>query len=787
MVSVLLRMAVRDLWHLRGQVLAASLVVACGLAAFVATRGTYVALVEAQAGYYRSHRFGDVFVRLTRAPEVVAAGLQRIPGVAVVQTRIVMDVSLDVPGLSEPAIGRMVSIPDLSGPTLNEVQVVRGRRVLPSAADEVIASEAFAKANGLDVGDRIGAVLNGRWKRLTVVGIGLSPEYVYEVGPGMLFPDNRRFGVLWMARGALGPAFDLDGAFNDATLSLAPGALEPELLAAVDHHLADYGALGAHGRDQHLSHRFLTDELGEIRIMTTFIPSLFLGVAAFLLYVVLSRLVSMQRTEIGLLKAFGRSDLRVGAHYLSLALAAVAIGAILGIPAGVLLGRGLVGVYRDYFHFPRLEYFAGTRLVFLAIAVSAAAGGVGAAVAVRRAVRLPPAEAMRPEAPASFGGVRTERITRLRLPPSWRMIVRNLSRRPVKAGLSVLGVAMAVALMVVGRFGLDAVNHMLAVQFDGVERADVTVMFREPLGRNLAHEVARLPGVTLAETFRSVPVRLRSAHREKRLELTGLGPGTQLRRLLDDRQRLLALPPEGLLLSRKLGQILDVGAGGTVSVEFLEGRRMVREVPVAGLVDDLIGLGAWIDAAALARLLEEDATVSGALLRVRQDRAPELYAELKRMPAVAGVAVRSAMLASVRDTLDRSFAISSVILVGFACVIITGVVYNSARIALSERGRELASLGVLGFTRREVTVLLLGEQAVLVLLAMPTGLALGYGLCAMLVPVFDRELFRVPLALAPWTFVLPVLVALAAALASGALVARRIAHLDLVAVLKTRE
>jgi putative ABC transport system permease protein len=325
------------------------------------------------------------------------------------------------------------------------------------------------------------------------------------------------------------------------------------------------------------------------------------------------------------------------------------------------------------------------------------------------------------------------------------------------------------------------------VQFDAVERADVTVMFREPLGRNLAHEVARLPGVTLAETFRSVPVRLRSAHRHKRLELTGLAPETQLRRLLDERQRPLALPPEGLLLSRKLSQILDVGAGGTVSVEFLEGRRMVREVPVAGLVDDLIGLGAWIDAAALSRLLEEDATVSGALLRVRQDRAAALYAELKRMPAVAGVAVRSAMLASVRDTLDRSFAISSVILVGFACVIITGVVYNSARIALSERGRELASLGVLGFTRREVTVLLLGEQAVLVLLAMPTGLALGYGLCAMLVPVFDRELFRVPLALAPWTFVLPVLVALTAALASGAVVARRIAHLDLVAVLKTRE
>lgn len=788
MVSMLTKMLLRDLWKMRGQIMAAALVVACGIGSLVATRGTYQSLLEARANYYEANRFADVFAHLKRAPEALAEDIRRIPGVAQVRTRIVADVMLDVPGLAEPATGRLVSIPERRTPMLNDLQLVRGHYVTPGSADQVLVSEAFARANKLEVGDKVGAVLHGRWKELAVVGIALTPEFVYEVGSGMLFPDNKRFGVLWMAREAMGPAFDMDGAFNDVALSLAAGAREQEVILALDGLLRRYGGLSAYARSEQLSHRFLEDELGEIRIMTTFIPSLFLGVAAFLLYVVLSRLVATQRTEIGLLKAFGRTNLRVGLHYLLLAMATVGIGLVVGLPLGVYLGGVFVDVYKDYFHFPNLYFVVRPELLLLATGVSVLAAAGGAITSVWRAVSLPPAEAMRPEPPAKFrAGVLERGGVARRLPASLRMIARNLARKPLKALLAVIGIAFSIGLMLVGQFILDGANHMMAVQFEHVQRDDVTVLYNEPRASRATQEIAGLQGVLRAESFRVVPAWFRYENRSKRIEVTGLLPDHDLRQLLDENLWPVQLPREGLLLSAKLAEILGVSPGNVVTMEVLEGARTEHQVPVAGLVDEMLGLNAYMDGRALARLLREDDSTSGAYLRVQSDQAAQVYAQLKRMPAVAGVAVSSAMLAGLRETLERTFSFFSFVLVIFSCVIIGGMVYNSLRIALSERGNELASLCVLGFTQREVSFLLLGEQALLMLLAIPLGLAIGYGLCAALVPVFDRELFRLPLVLDKWSYVYPVVAALFAATVSSWLVARRIKHLDLIAVLKTRE
>ncbi len=785
MVTMLNRVLWRDLWHLRGQVLAAALVVACGIATLVATRGTSDALLRARDDYYLSHRFANVFAHLKRAPAALAGDIAGLSGVAQLRTRIVTEVALAVPGLDEPATARLVSVPVPHGPMLNDLQLVAGRYVDARAADQVMVSAAFAAANGLRLGDTLGALLHGRWTSLVVVGIALSPEFVYEVGGGMLFPDNRHYGVLWMAEPALAPAFDMLGAFNDVTLVLAAGARERDVIAGLDRLLRPYGGLGAYGRADQLSHRILSDELGELEVMTTAIPALFLAVAAFLLYAVLSRLVASQRTQIGLLKAFGQSDARIGLHYLNMALVTVAVGLVLGLPLGSALGALFVDVYRAYFHFPHLQLALRPALLLLAGGASLAAAGAGALLAVRRAVALAPAEAMRSEAPAAF---RTG-LPRLlgRLPASARMICRNLVRRPWKALLSVLGIAFAVALMVVGRFGYDGAGYMMAVQFNQVQHDDVTVLYDGPRGPEAALAIGRMEGVLRAEPFRLVPAWLRHEHLAKRIEVTGLPPVHELRSLLDRRLRPVALPPYGLVLGEKLARLLAVGPGDSVTMEVLEGRRAVLQVPVAGVVDEMLGLGAYMDAGALSRLLGEDGTASGAWLRVAADAAPALFASLKRTPAVAGVVVRGALQTSLRATMDRTFFFFSAVLTLFASVIIAGMVYNSARIALSERGNELASLAVLGFTEREVAFLLLGEQALLVLLALPVGLALGYAMCAALLPLFDREMFRLPLVVGKLSLLYPVLAALAASVLSGALVARRLRRLDLIAVLKTRE
>ncbi|MEO8157897.1 MAG: FtsX-like permease family protein [Betaproteobacteria bacterium] len=782
------RMLARDLWHLRGQLLAAALVVACGVASFLTMRLMYESLLVARDDYYRELRFADVFVQLKRAPDSLKARIAEIPGVAAVRTRVVMGVTLDVPGLAEPATGRLVSVPDGREPMINDLFLRRGRYIERGHPGEVIASEAFAAANRLEVGDEVGAVINGRWKRLRIVGIALSPEYIYEVGAGSMFPDNKRFGVLWMGHEALSSAYDMDGAFNDVALTLSPGAMEADVIARLDLLLERYGGLAAYGRSDQVSHRFISDEIAQNRVASTWVPAIFLGVATFLLHLVLSRLIALQRTEVGLLKAFGYGNAAVGAHYLKLALATVLAGLALGIGAGLYWGELLTGLYRDFYRFPHLAFRVSPQVVGMSVAISLAAAAFGALSAVRRAVRLPPAEAMRPEPPASYHAGAFEHLRLQRwLPPTGRMITRSIVRHGWKSALSILGIACAAGMLVLGGFFFDSIDYLMRVQFHEIQRDDVTVFFNQALSAGVRHDVAHLPGVLHAEPFRVVPARLAFEHRSRRTDIIGLSEAADLHRLVDRQLRPIELPPDGLVLSRKLAEVLGIGVGESVRVEVLEGTRPVRTVPIAALADDLVGISAYMDIGALHRLMREDALVSGAWLAIDPQFSPALNDTLKRTPAVAGSAFRAATLRSFREVLDRSLRISTLINIVFACIIAFGVVYNGARIALSERGNELASLRVLGFTRREVAAILLGEQGALTLAAIPLGFAFGTLICWWISLRMQTELYRIPLVLSRATFAFSLAVVGAAALVSGLLVARRINRFDLVAVLKTRE
>jgi putative ABC transport system permease protein len=787
-MSALDKKLLRDLWHMRGQVVTVALVVACGIATYVTMRGAHDSIVAAQNSYYGQYRFADVFAQIKRAPESLRQEIAAIPGVAAVQTRIVVEVTLDVPGLDEPAVGRLISIPERRLPILNDLCIRRGRYLEPGWRDEVLVSEAFAMANHLDVGQTIGAVINGRWETLRIVGIALSPEYVYEIRGAEVFPDNRRFGVLWMSREALGPSFNMEGAFNDVTLSLAPGGNEASVIARLDSLLDRYGCLGAYGRDDQISHRFLSDEIAQDRITGIIVPSLFLAVAAFLVHIVLSRLVQTQRNLVGLLKAFGFDNVAVGAHYLKFALAAVLLGTAIGTPLGIWLGSGLARMYQDFFRFPSLEFLAGAKLIGLAIAISGGAACLGALGAVRSAIALPPAEAMRPESPARFRAGLAERFGLQKIfSTSARMILRNLERRPWKAVLSALGMALALALLVVGLYFYDAIAYIVQVEFNTAQRDDVTITLNEPHTSRARFDVEHLPGVLHAEPFRAVAARLRFTHRSRRVGVLGLESGSELRRLIGRDLNAVEIPPDGIVLTAKLAEILHVAPGDTITVEVLEGERPVRPVIVAGVVDELIGVSAYMDVRALNRLMREGRTISGAYLKVDPPAAPKLYSLLKRTPAVQGVAVREAMLKSFDETIARSLNLSTTALVAFACVIAFGLVYNGARIALSERGHELASLRVLGFTTNEIGVMLLGEQGILTLVAVPAGLALGFGICALITRAMESELYRMPLVVSARTYVASFLVVAVSAVLSSLLVFRRLRHLDLVEVLKTRE
>lgn len=788
-VRPLVRKLRRDLWHLRSQMAAVAAVMACGIAMFVTLRSMHGWLRETQAVYYDRYRFADVFASVPRAPLTAAADLATLPGVAAVAPRVVMDVTLDLPGLDEPGTGRLIGIPPEPEDMLNGLHLRRGRWPETRRAGEVLVSEAFARANRLGPGDSIPAVINGRWQPLRITGVALSPEYVYEVrGLGDVFPDNRRFGVLWTPQVPLAAAFDLEGAFNDVSLALAPGAVEADVVAGVDRVLRPFGGVGAYGRADHLSDLFVSSEIEETQITSLLLPGIFLGVTAFLLHMVLARLVATQREQIAVLKAFGYRNRAVAGHYLQLALVPVLVGAAVGTLLGVWLADALAGVYARFYQFPVAEYDQAWSVVATAFLVSGGAALLGALSAVRAVVRLPPAEAMRPEAPASYRAGLAERLGLHRmLSPAGRIVLRGLERRPIKTILSVSGIALATAIVFTGWFLFDAVEVMKQIQFEEVQRYDAMVVFEAPRDARVLEALTRLPGVRRMEPFRAVPVRFRHGAANRRSAVLGLPVDATMLRLVDLHGVARAVPRSGIHLSDMLARRLGVRPGDSVLVEVLEGKRPEARVVVSTVSEDLIGSGATMSLPALHRLLGEGGTVSGAYLASDPARAVELYRTLKRTPAVAGVVVRESVVRGFEDTIAESFLISITMMVVFACLIAAGIVYNGARVALSERGRELASLRVLGFSRAEVTRLLLGEQAVLTLAGLPAGFLIGYGLAWLMAVRFESDLFRIPLVIRGSTLMLSAAVVLGAALLSAGAVRHRIRRLDLIAVLKTRE
>lgn len=778
----------RDLWAARGQALAIGLVITSGVAMFISYLSVFESLARTRDAYYDRYRFADVFANVKRAPDFMAARLREIPGVAAVETRVSVGVNLDLPGVADPVAGLILSIPGRDRATLNDVAILRGRYIEADRPDEVLVSDGFAKANRLEPGATVAAVINGTRRQLEIVGVALSPEYVYIIRPGEMIPDEKRYGLFWMNHRALSSAYDMEGAFNDVALKLQRGASAEEVIDRVDVLLERYGGRGAVPRRLQTSHWYIDNELKQLRTSGFFVPAIFFAVAAFLLHVTLNRLISVQREQIAALKALGYTNGEIGLHYTLWSLAVALLGCGLGIVAGQAMGRGMISLYNDFFRFPFLEYRLSMGVVLGAVGISVIAAVVGAGAAVRHAVRLPPAEAMRPEPPAKYRRTLSERLGlgHLLSQPT-RIILRNLERRPGRALVSLFGIAIAGAMMVVGLFVIDAIDELLWVQWNVVQRQDMTLSFLEPRSPDALYEIARWPGVMAVEPLRGVAARLRVGPRSREVSLQGLDPAARLQRVIDVSLRPVALPPQGLVLSKTLAELLAVRPGELVEVEVLEGRRPKLRVPLVATVEEYMGTSAYMDQAALHRLLRESAVVSGALLQIDPAQADDLYRRIKRVPAVAGAGLKAAMIESFRKTTGENMGIMVFFNALFAGVICIGVSYNAARIALSERSRELASLRVIGFTRGEIAYILLGEQWLITLLAMPLALLVGSGLAWWLVDLIETELYRFPLVISLKVCAAALLVIVLAAIFSSLVVRRKLDQLDLVAVLKTRE
>ena len=782
------RKLLRDLRLMWSQALTIALVVASGIAGFMASFSAYDSLATSRDRYYQEARFADVFATLKRAPLALESQLAAMAGAAHVETSLSHVVPISLPGVADPIIGRLIGLDAQAPPRLNRVHLRSGRMVAghASGALEALVSEAFATERQLKPGDRLQALINGKRETLLVVGIALSPEYIFAGMAGS--PDQRGFGIFWLDRRALAAAYNMAGAFNQVAVRLAPGATEGPVIDALDRLLAPYGGISAHGRDQQMSHLIVNSEIKEQRVLGTVLPSIFLAVAGFLLNVVLGRQIATQREQIAALKALGYDNVAIGVHYLKLVMVIVVLGVALGVALGAVLGHSFVGLYAEVFRFPDLAYRLRPALVLAAIGVAVLAAVLATLQAIRATVTLAPAEAMRPPSPGVYKPLLLERWGwHSALSPGARMILRTMERRPLRTALTTLGIAVAMAIVITGAFWRDSIAMLLTTQFNQVLRGDVIIGLTEASPAQVLHEVARLPQVTAVEGARDAPVRLVHANHHWRGSLQGKPEQPELHRIVGLDHQVHTAPRDGLLLTNRLADRLHVQPGDLVRVEFLEGRREVVNLPVTGLVTEMMGMNAYLERRALNRLLREGDLVSQVTVSVVRAQEADLLNKLKELPRVALAVSKSVMQRNIEDVTARNVLVFSLILTSFATVIAIGVVYNNARIALAERAWELASLRVLGFTRGEVSAFLLGELAIEIALALPLGMALGYGLAATIVHLIQSDEFFFPIVISPATYAYAALSVLVAGGVSALIVRRRVDTLDLVGVLKTRE
>ena len=778
----------RDLWHMRGQALAIALVLAAATATFVMSLGVHRSLVETRDAYYARNQFADVFAGMTRAPRSVVARIAAIPGVRRVEGSIQQYATLDFPDRVVPVRALLNSIDETGRSQLNRLTLRHGRLPQPGNPGEVVADEAFVTANGLALGSRVEALIYGRKQSLRIVGVGLAPNFIYALAPGDIIPDDTRFGVFWIGHKALEAATNRTEAINTLALTLDRGASQAEVIRAVDTVLAPYGGTGAYGRKDHLSHAFLDNELMQLSAMTRVIPPVFLLVAVFLVYIVLGRMIRTERTQIGLIKAFGYSDWAIAGHYLKFALAVALLAAALGTVAGVWLGDAMTRIYAQYYRFPFLYYRLSPSVLLGAAALSFAAAAIGALGGMRSVARLAPAVAMAPPPPPVYRAGAIERLGRAAgFSAIGHMIVRHIARWPGRSAITVTGVALSGGLLFATTQFIDSSRTMLDSYFFRAQRQDLTVTFTEPRSDPALFALAQIPGVLRVEPTRGAAVTIASGNRIERTVIESARADSQLSVRIDRDGSAIALPEAGLMLSRQLAEKLAVGAGQTVQVEMLGGRRTQLALPVASVVDEFIGERAYAAEATLERITRDASPVGAALVRIDPAARDAIMIRLKDMPLVLGVTEKTAALEKFEDMIDQNMLTMIFFYIAFASAIAVGVVYNSARILYSERAHELATLRVLGYFRSEVGIVLLGELALLVVVSVPFSCLIGYGMAKLMTAMFSSDLFRLPFAPSRASYGWSIVIVLTAAIATALAVARRVQNLDMVRVLKARE
>ena len=793
MVKTLDRKLLREVRTHLGMLLAVTSIIAVGVANLVMMVSSYMNLSEAKRLYYAQCRMADFSIELKKVPLAELSALAAMPEVAEIRPRIQQYVTVDIDGVAEPLGGQVLSLPDRRRPMIDDIVIRQGSYFSDRRENEVIVNEEFARVHRLRPGQWIRLLLNNQQQELFIVGTAISSEYVYLLAPGAIAPDAKHFGIFYLKQSYAEDVFDFQGSANQVLgrLSAVAHGSPREVLRRAEDMLSSYGVFSTTPLADQPSNKFLTQEIQGLRSFGFVAPAMFVAVAALVLNVLLGRLAQQQRTVIGTLKALGYSDLQVFWHFLKFGLIIGVLGGLLGCGLGWWLAAAMTAIYRKFFQFPELanHFHFGVHATGMLVSIGFAV--LGSARGSRTALRLHPAQAMRPAPPRSGGAIFLEHFGRLwqSLGSGWRMVLRNVLRSRFRTAACIFAAAMGASVLINGFMMQLSIDHLIDFQFEQVMRSDVDLTFKDERGQEALSEAAALPGVDRAEPVLYVACNFINGVHRKKGSITGLLGHATLTVPRDVEGRPIRIPAHGLVVNRTLADALHVRRGDLLGVQPIKGQRRLQYVPVVAIADSYLGTSVYADIEYLSRLIDEELALSG--VQLATDQAPEsraaLYRALKQMPALQAVSERAKMIKSLRETVLDNQEIITGIIVLFAGVMFFGSILNASLVSLAERQREVATLRVLGYGPWEVGSLLLRESMITTLVGTTLGMPLGYLLTVMIATAYSSDLFRMPVITSPGLWMLTFMCALAFGLITHLFVQRAISTMDWLDALKTQE
>ncbi|MCC9607174.1 FtsX-like permease family protein [Blastopirellula sp. JC732] len=781
----------RDLLQSRGLLLAIVSIMTLGIGLFVGMQSTYHSLSEAKQRYYANCRVADFWVDLKKLPLAEVDAVRRMEGIRQLQPRIQFAATVDLDNRVKPLNGLVIAMPEHRQPVLNDIMMVRGSYFTGRRENEVVINDKFAAANRISPGDWIHLLMNDRRQEFFVVGTAISAEFTYLLGPGALTPDPENFGVFYVPQRFAEDAYDFSGAANQLVGAVAPGTNLDRLLDDIELQLSPFGVFSATPLKDYTSNYYISNEIEQLATFATFLPSVFLAVAALVLNVLMTRLARQQRVVVGTFKAIGYSDWTLFIHFLKYGAAVGVAGSIGGSALGMLLTQGMTAQYQTLFQFPDLhaDFFPATHLTGLAVSLFCSI--LGSLYGARSMLVLKPVEAMRSDPPKNSGRIWLEHFPWLwgQLSSPWRAALRGMFRNRVRTAVAIFASMTGASILVAGLMMYEATDYFIRVQFEEIIRSDIDLSFKDVVDQAAINELRRLPGADLAEPMFSVACTLENGVHTRRSAVMGIAPGASLTSPRNEAGEPIAVPEVGLTLDRQLANILNVGRGDLVVLRPVQGDQTPKTVPVAQICDGMFGLSCYADIHYLNKLRGEEFAASGAQLKVNP--APgvidDLYRELKRMPAIESVNARIDMINNMRKTFVQAQLVMIFSIILFAGIIFFGSVLNATLINLSEREREAATLGAIGYTRWEIGAMFLRESMLANVIGTLLGFPLGYQLVVLMTFTIDKDLIRFPVVTAPWIYIAGIVASISFALLAHAVVQRRINTMNLLEALQVKE